>query len=102
MTFPRQVRIGPYRYKVMDRRGGTDLGECEVDHLLLHISVGQPLDSERDTLLHEVLHACIAHSGLDRRLADDVEEDVIRSLSPVLLDTLQRNRALVRYLTGEQ
>lgn len=98
---PRTVRVGPYRYRIMDRHGSDQLGECETDKLLIHVAVGQPLDSERDTLLHELLHACIAHSGLDRRLSDDVEEDVVRSLSPILLDTLLRNRALVRYLLGE-
>ena len=98
---PRTVRVGPYRYKVVDRHGSENLGECEVDKLRIHVQVGQPPDSERDTLLHELLHACIAHSGLDRRLADDVEEDVVRSLSPILLDTLRRNKNLIAYLTGE-
>ena len=98
---PRTIRVGPYRYKIVDRHGSENLGECEVDKLTIHVQVGQPPDGERDTLLHELLHACIAHSGLDRRLADDVEEDVVRSLSPILLDTLSRNRALVRYLLGE-
>ncbi len=96
---PRQVRVGPYRYRITDRKSGPNLGECETDKLEIHVQVGLPLDNERETLFHELLHACCAHSGLTQRLGEDTEEDVIRSLSPVLLDVLLRNRALVAYLT---
>lgn len=51
----------------------------------------------RDTLLHEVLHACLfAAAG---GMTTDEEERLVASLTPVLLDTLRRNPGLLAFLT---
>lgn len=47
---------------------------------------------ERDTVLHEALHAMLHVLGLGR------QEDLVRTLTPVLLDVLRSNKALTAYL----
>ena len=58
-------------------------------------------DVEQETLLHEILHALIDQTGLASDggpLTGDQEEQVIRTLSPLLLHTLKSNTALTRWL----
>lgn len=98
-SLPRTIRVGPYAYKVvLTPEGGSDLGLCVSDALKLHIQRGQPHDSERETLFHELLHASLRFSGAHRALGDDLEEQVVRAMSPILLDILLRNRQVREYL----
>jgi hypothetical protein len=55
----------------------------------------------RDTLLHEILHAIIAQTGLAETsgpLHGDAEEQTVRALTPLLLHVLRENRALINFL----
>ena len=64
------------------------------------ISPDQP-DIERETLLHEILHALIDQTALASDggpLSGDNEEQVVRTLSPLLFHTLRNNTALTRWL----
>ena len=61
-------------------------------------------DVEKETLLHEILHALIDQTALASDggpLNGDSEEQVIRTLSPLLLHTLRNNQALTRWLLVE-
>lgn len=51
-----------------------------------------------NTLLHEVMHACLAMAGITDVLTDEDEERVVRRLSPLLLQALRDNPGLVTYL----
>ncbi len=54
-------------------------------------------DQERDTVLHEVIHAIIRVHGLHR--ATYVEEErLVAGLTPVLLNVLRSNPDLTKYL----
>lgn len=56
---------------------------------------------ERETLLHEVLHALIDQTALSSDggpLSGDSEEQVVRTLSPLLFHTLRTNPTLTRWL----
>jgi hypothetical protein len=58
-------------------------------------------DVEKETLLHEILHALIDQTALSSDggpLSGDNEEQVIRTLSPLLFHTLRNNAALTRWL----
>lgn len=96
---PTRVKVGPYGYRVtLIPPGGDTLGLCHLDSLTIQVQENQPLDIERDTVLHEVLHACLALTGHNLVLGADAEEALIRALSPILLHTLRRNKRLRRYL----
>jgi hypothetical protein len=57
---------------------------------------------ERDTLLHEVIHACLELTYLDGSpdhfKSKDASERIVSVLSTHLLDTFRRNDGLVSYL----
>lgn len=128
MRMPRTLRIGPRRYTItrdadtcrryIDEHDLTPARPCELNGLHrafqvagLHMPfrrqfyikarVGQAEGQE--TLLHEVLHALWVQAGLDAtsRLGG-YEEQVVSALTQPLLDVLQRNPALVRYITDKE
>ena len=108
-TPPATIQVGPFTYTVhVDkarmnqacRDDHTDLlGRCEHRTLDIDIDPDQAPGQMADTLLHELLHALTDVTGLANEWDEDREEAVVRRLSPVLLDTLRRNPALVAYLT---
>lgn len=60
-------------------------------------------DSLRETLLHEILHACWHHTNMAHHGAvekDDLEEWVVGTLSFPLIAVLRANPDLVRWLLG--
>lgn len=71
----------------LDAWGNTDYANAKV-----RIVEGQAPHMERDTLLHEVLHACLLAMGKGR------EEDIVGLLTPVLLDVLRSSKPLATYL----
>lgn len=71
----------------LDAWGSTDAATAVV-----RVVDGQGPFQERDTLLHEILHAALLVMGQGR------EEDVVRALTPVLLDVLRSNKPLTAYL----
>lgn len=57
-------------------------------------------DQERDTLMHEALHALFALTGLDLEQDDAKTESIISRLSPALLDMLRSNPTFTDHLLG--
>jgi hypothetical protein len=58
-------------------------------------------DIEKETLLHETLHAIIDQTALATDggpLTGDNEEQVVRTLSPLIYHTLRTNAQLVKWL----
>lgn len=97
MKPPRHIQVGPFRYRVrVDQI--DDCGTTDPDRLTITLRESNPSDVQRETLLHEVLHAVLANCGLAKELGDDQEEHVVRALSPILLDTFDRNPRLVDFL----
>lgn len=65
----------------------------------IYVSPAGPEPRKKETLLHEILHAIIDQTALATGpLSGDNEEIVVRTLAPLLLHTLQNNKAIVRYL----
>lgn len=74
----------------------------EVDGLfdrskkLIQIAAGQTHDDERETLLHEILHA------LEVQMDAEIPEAKLRQLAVGLYAALKDNRKLVSYLLEEE
>ena len=109
MTPPRHVQIGPFRYtlaiggkhysNLAVREGEVPGGYCDYDHLVIAIKPGLAPDVTRETVLHEIIHACGHAAGVKwTTTGDDAEEDTIESLSPTLLAALRDNPRLATYL----
>lgn len=106
---PRYLQVGPHRYRIVVDAGAAselsvDLGETSTVLARIVVHPGQARTQLRDTLLHEALHALLDTAGLTApgtylTLHDhDDQERLIASLSPLLLDTLRRNPALLTFL----
>lgn len=79
------------------------LGVCQFYENRIAVSTGQAVSQERDTLLHEVLHALVRANRLHRApfgpLGNhDKEELAVALLATSLLDTLRRNPSLAAFL----
>lgn len=74
----------------LDAWGSTDAGTAQI-----RVVEAQGPYQERDTVLHELLHAALLVMGKGR------EEEIVSALSPVLLDVLRSNPELVAYLVDE-
>lgn len=106
---PKAVQVGPHRYKLQIGRdaiakashadGATLMGWTDKAAHRIAVDPDQSLSSQRDTVLHECLHAIAesVHIGL----TPDDEEALVRRLAPALLDLLRRNPKLTAWLTGE-
>jgi predicted nuclease of restriction endonuclease-like (RecB) superfamily len=108
MDRPTYVYVGPHKYEISFktshlRQLEEDLGSqlyAGVNHGQLRIVIGKrsALSQQQDSLLHEVLHAMFTHTGLSNELEDDLEEKLIRRLTPFLLDLVKHNRPVVDFL----
>ena len=99
MDMPKTIKVGAHVYSVL-RKTKTqmpdDLGSCDVDTLQILIRQKIRKSVARETLLHELLHACTYPSFLGKTLTD---EDFVEAVAPVLLQVIQDNPDLLAYLT---
>ena len=104
MKRPERIRILGKRFVISFVPAGDDglrdspedtepgVGRCDPDKQRIWIEDGQPIESEQDSVLHEILH-CVEHSmGLD------VPEEVVRGFATGLLAVLKDNPRLITYL----
>ena len=110
MTFPSRVKVGHVRYKMRNEKGLTSIagasGTCGEDTQLILVDDQLGPDQERDTVLHEVLHAVFYAMNVKAVLPKDeagdskeLEEKIIFALATRLLELLRDNPKLVEYLT---
>ena len=105
------VQVGPMVYRVSTdeerhRQYCDDLGRyyygwADHQHLTINLDPHLPPGQMQDTLLHEVEHCLWSVSGLRGRMKL-TEEDIIRHLTSLRLDTLQRNPMVVAYLMQKE
>ena len=72
------------------------MGRQDTDKQEMFVRQGQPLDSEQDTVLHEITH-CV-----DEMLDLGLTEDQVTKLAMGLLAVLKDNPALIRYLAAKK
>lgn len=106
-----KVVVGPLTFEVLFSRekikkesvengrqgvmGQFSFGECEI-----HIDPDYPIQSQRETLIHEMLHAVFHHARIDWEKDKIDEERIVTRISPGLTDTLQRSPEAVDFITG--
>lgn len=104
---PRSVRIASQRWAIELHESGhvnTDgtindgvIGQNDIFNHLIRLDELLDDQSRAETLLHEALHGVLYIAGLG---TGPEAEDVVNRISPLVLDMLIQNPALVRYLTG--
>lgn len=105
---PDHVVVGPFIYDVsFDRH---DLLEAQSDekqnlagrshHYQQQIVIDEQIAGamQRETLLHETLHAIFFHNGTGWDIDDAVEESIVRRLSPALYAFICDNPEVVKWV----
>jgi Zn-dependent peptidase ImmA (M78 family) len=104
--FTKKVKIGYFTWTVhFQPLDGDDHGSTSTTKKKIFIDTDQSEQNIKETLLHELLHACFLDCPafrLDYPNSDDREEDVIRHLSPALMQTLTDNKWILEYLYGRR
>jgi hypothetical protein len=101
---PAKLRIGGMVWTVSIDPEVQDDGEAGTTvpfSQRIKLAPGQGPDYERDTLLHEVLHAVLFATNLRKMegFGTQHEESVVLAMSPILLQVLRDNPRLLTYLT---
>jgi hypothetical protein len=104
MTFPSKVLVAPFAYMLKFVSGLPDAGNCDADHERILIQEGMASGATRDTVLHELIHACFGQGWMIRlkNIDKDLEEELVEALAPRLLALLRDNPKLVAYLTEKE
>lgn len=95
MNIPQSIKIGGHDYSIVltdDKRLQDKKLMGEADHKLLTICIDSTLpDSQKqETLLHEIIHACMYFAGT--ALEDENKEEMVTSsISPILYTVLKEN-----------
>jgi hypothetical protein len=108
---PKAMRILGVRYTVAAHahiehpEQGLLYGSMEPDTFAIsildlnHVS----LERQKQTFLHECLHALLLQAGLDVSFDSTAEEEeLVRRLAPALLGLLRDNKAAIAYLQEVQ
>lgn len=84
----------PFRITQVEKGGMSEdsLGACAEDDQEISIRKGLKLETEQDTLLHEVFHA------IDHLMGTKCSERQIASLATGLIAVLKDNPELLKYL----
>ena len=92
-----KIKVGPHHYSLHFPRcihADMRLGECDTDRLQICVRDDLPTSKLEEILLHECLHAMWTQAGLDD-IGLDLEERVVSSLAPVLLQFINDNHDMV-------
>ncbi len=76
--------------KTLVLNGNICSGICKDDQL--EINTTYPIEQQRETLLHEVIHA------LDHIYGFDFSEDQVKGLSNALFETLKENKRVKDFI----
>lgn len=110
MRLPKLIKVGHLRVSVVYQKGfsasaGVN-GAYGADTQTVIIDPSLGPDQERETLIHEALHAIMAACGLDLLFKEaekaldtkEFEEQVVNNMSSRLLELLRDNPNLLRFL----
>lgn len=110
MKRPSKLTVGPFEFQLIFSSEETKanspdssehtsaFGVTRLDKLTVYIDPSAPMQIQRETLLHEILHCCWFTIGIEN---DYIEEMIVAALSPLLLDTLLRNKMVYKFIFGE-
>ena len=92
MKRPERIRILGKAFRLTNEVADDLNGECDTDTQTIAVRDGQPLESEQDTLLHEVIHA------IDEAMDAKMKETQVKKLATGLLAVMKDNPGLTAYL----
>ena len=104
MKRPKVLYVEPFAYALDARPEWTlqtgNMGNCVTDAQQIIFDAGLTDQAERDTVLHEALHAVWSQTGLQKAFTEEQQEDVIWQLTPRLFALLKDNPDFLVWLLG--
>ena len=105
MKKPTKVRAGFYTWKInwTSEKADETFGKTDMNRKTITIYKQDNEEIDRETLMHELLHVALedkvdsVFDNVEKR-NDEKEENLIRLLSPVLIQILNDNKKLTKYL----
>ena len=98
------MKVGGHRIKIKSAKF-SDLdgfGSHRRRDGIIEVATDTADDQQRATVVHEILHACCAESGLRQKLGVGKpgidEEDVVQAIEPLLFQVLNDNPDIVRFI----
>jgi hypothetical protein len=95
---PKYVKVGGHQCRVAFCSKITGFGNYDPRQNVIRVTKNACDAAKATTLLHELLHACWASTGLWAIFKIKDEEAVVRALEPVLFQVLRDNPKLIRYI----
>lgn len=92
MKCPKSVRVIGKDYDIFFYKKLKDAGYCYNVRQLIKVEKGQAPEAERDTVLHEVIHA------IDYAMQCGLKEKQVHRLAGGLIQVLRENPAFAAYL----
>jgi len=109
-VLPKRLKIGyftvqiKYVHDLKDSEGQDCMGLSDTDTQTMFISLDYPDQVVKETIFHECMHFLANDSSIFPD--EEIEEDVIRFLSPKTMELLNRNKKFAKFLisdnTGEK
>lgn len=94
---PRTVKVGGHVLKIKIIKKADFLGEHDRDKGEIRLSGDVASSQQATALLHELLHACFAESGL-RAKHPEIEEEIVASLEALLYAVLRDNPKVIQFI----
>ena len=102
---PREVWIGPFKWSVETFTEDIGVhGSVDVHNQIIKVAVNQVPQQQKDTFLHELLHAIMHTNGLAHRFGASEtvdEEDVCWGLAPWLYGVTKTNPTLFEWIAND-
>lgn len=96
----RTVKIAGKRHKVRWNARTPHHGEWDSEPLQILIAKG-PLDQQKETLLHEIMHGIEHHYGIDLDKEDPENHPNLTTMSKALFAVMRENKGLAQLIFGE-
>lgn len=90
----KKLKIRCFTYLVHFNKAASDHGETDTDTHNIYINTNYPEDVQKETLNHEIMHAILTdfpNFGKEGS-SSEREEEVIRHMSPILVQVYKDNK----------
>jgi hypothetical protein len=95
---PKHVKVGGHTVSVKLCPKIPSFGQYDPRQNAIRVTTNACDAARATTLLHELLHACWATTGLWAVFKTKDEEAMVRALEPVLFQVLRDNPKLIKYI----
>lgn len=95
---PKKIKFGPFEYTILpiaNLDGGSNFGKYVTTTKQVMFDPTYSEQVSRETIMHELLHLILDDVFV---VPDELEEILVSTLSPRIMELLKRNPKLTEYL----